>query len=220
MFLALLVRDGVSTCTCGTITSRRVSSASGWGSTRSTCASPAASRALARPRRPHGLRPAAAPHALRVGAPPAAHRCAVHDLPLTGGRSSRHSRNSASTRRAGIYSRLIALRGARRCGQASPRPSSARLRLLRRPSASRALNPCGAAPRPRWLALALRCASWLESGFGPGLIARARVCLLGSSQTATDTYGSLMPNACTRPSLYVWVRVCGGPPCLCLDSVR
>ena len=24
------------------------------------------------------------------------------------------------------------------------------------------------------------------------------------------TYGSLMPNACTRPSLYVWVRVCAG----------
>ena len=29
-----------------------------------------------------------------------------------------------------------------------------------------------------------------------------------------------MPNACTRPSLYVWVRVCGGPPCLCPDSVN
>ena len=107
-----------------------------------------------------------------------------------------------------------------RRGQPSRRIRLRRLRLLRRPSASRALNPCGAAPRPRWLALALRCASWLESGFGPGLIARARVCLLGSSQTTTNTYGSLMPNACTRPSLYVWVRVCGGPPCLCLDSVR
>ena len=64
----------------------------------------------------------------------------------------------------------------------SPRPSSARLRLLRRPSASRALNPCGAAPRPRWLALALCCASWLESGFGPDLIARSRAGVLGSSK--------------------------------------
>ena len=54
-------------------------------------------------------------------------------------------------------------------------------------------------PRPRStkLPLALRCASWLESGFGPDLIARSRAGVLGSSQTTTNTYGSLMPNAFT-----------------------